>query len=113
MQVVGVPPEAAVHGVALAAALPVLAGRLALLLQSKPFMLNLETNICEVSQLWRRPIIEHGIAECLKRFLNVSFQQGEGPRRGLLCDCETSNFAKILFQLCLWLNFKYVQVDIM
>ena len=62
MQVVGVAPEAAVHGVALAAALPVLAGRLALLLQNKPFMLNLETNICEVSQLWRRPIIEHGIA---------------------------------------------------
>ena len=48
MQVVGVAPEAAVHGVALAAALPVLAGGLALLLQDKPFMLNLETNIFEV-----------------------------------------------------------------
>ena len=99
MQVVGVAPEAAVHGVTLAAALPVLAGRLALLLQSKPFMLNLETNICKVSQLRRRPKIGHGIAECLNRFLNVSFQQGEGPRRGFLRDCETSNFAKILFQL--------------
>ena len=61
VQVVGVPPEAAVHGVALAAALPVLAGGLAFLLQSKPFMLNLETNICEVTQLRRRPIIGHGI----------------------------------------------------
>ena len=27
------------------------------------------------------------------------FQPGEGPGRGLLCDCETSNFAKVRFQL--------------
>ena len=48
MQVVGVAPVAAVHGVTLAAALPVLAGGLALLLQNKPFMLILETNLREV-----------------------------------------------------------------
>ena len=29
------------------------------------------------------------------------FQAGEGPSRGLLCDCETSNFAKVCFQLYL------------
>ena len=30
------------------------------------------------------------LAWCLNRFLNVRFQPGEGPSRGLLCDCESS-----------------------
>ena len=43
------------------------------------------------------------LAYCLNRFLNVKslvgVKPGEGPSRGLLLDCKTSNFAKIHLQL--------------
>ena len=48
------------------------------------------------------------LAQCLNSVLNVKaestirrFQTGEGPSRGLLCDCEGSNFAKVRFHLYL------------
>ena len=39
------------------------------------------------------------------------FQPGDGPRRGLLCDCKTSNFAKVCIQLCCRLHCALQRCD--
>ena len=36
--------------------------------------------------------------------------RGEGPSRGLLWDCETSNFAKVCFQLEFVVTFSVVHI---
>ena len=54
--------------------------------------------LCQITKIIR----DICLAQDLHRFLNVKApagaQTGEGPSRGLLCDCETSNFAKVRFQ---------------
>ena len=52
----------------------------------------------------------------LNSVLNVKafsgcFQPGEGPSRGLLHDCETSNFAKVRLQLY-WVGLAGHQLSI-
>ena len=67
----------------------------------------MDMSLYPICRSWSRitPVISHlltvGLTQCLdsNRFLNAN--AGEGPTRGLLHECETSNFAKVCLQFYL------------